>query len=52
MNYDHRDALSITLAMTLAVLSRLSLSDWVQIIVAICAVGNLGISFLRWRFPR
>ena len=48
MIHDHRD---IVVALTLAALAHLNLADWVQVIVGVCAVGNLLISFLRWRFP-
>jgi hypothetical protein len=49
---DHKDAFQITLAMTLAVISHMTLDDWTKVVVITCAVGNLAISFLRWRFPK
>jgi hypothetical protein len=51
MNHDSRDLVSVVVAAFLTAVSHLNLSDWVQVIVAMCAIGNLLVSVLRWRFP-
>ena len=53
MSDDHNNALfHSALGIVLAAISHLTITEVGQIVVMVCAVGNLAMQYLRWKYPK